>query len=88
MANKALLDNLKSIVGREPVMSNINPNVAAIRPINAKKRKGDLDRITRENHMLLKRLKESRSVYNVSTWEHEQREREKLLKVRSEFNTR
>lgn len=58
---------------------------SAHRSLNYEARKRECAKIKEENYLILQRLKEKKSVYNVNRWEEEDLQRQRYLKNISEF---
>lgn len=79
--NKVLLSKMTDIIVKPtPLYENKGPSFRSSSSINTKSslnaesRRRDLERITKENYKLLKRLQSKKSNFNAKKWEHERQQ--------------
>jgi hypothetical protein len=73
--NRTLVKRMTSITHRDS--GNENPH-GMVSSLNTVRRKQELERITRENHSLLKRIQERQPTYNHLQWEQDRDRNEQL----------
>jgi len=85
--NKILLEKMSYIMTKKSLDNQNDLTHRPIKSLNKTHRKQELQRITRENQRLLRRIQEREPFYDHNKWEEDRKKNEKLVKNISEYPT-
>lgn len=88
--NRLLLEKISDILAKKdchksPSLDTKNDSFKHIKSLNNSFRKKELERITKENHQILKRIQNSTPMYDHTSWERDRRQQEQYLKNICEY---
>lgn len=86
--NRLLLEKMSHIMRFKGGIDCTNDSVKYSHSLSKERRRRELQRITKENQKILKRIQDARPTYNHIGWEEEAQRNREILENISEFKTR
>mmetsp|Transcript_3885 Transcript_3885/g.8666 ORF Transcript_3885/g.8666 Transcript_3885/m.8666 type:complete len:183 (-) Transcript_3885:2097-2645(-) len=86
--NRILLEKMSHIMRHKGGIDNKNESTKYSHSLGKEQRKRELQRITKENQKILRRIQDARPTYNHCEWEEDAKKNEDILANISEFKTR